>query len=215
MRTPASSASSPVARSAPPRREIRTHILDCAYELLADHGVGHLTQPRIARAAGVRQSHLTYYFPRRGDLLTALARHSMESLAGSMIDKAQQETMDAESMAEIFTQALSDRRRIRTLLGLIAAADEDPTVRESLRALVGLVRARLAGLLKAMGLPHDTQSVALMHTFIVGAGVLHHARANDEARAEAGAIIGKLISLFPAPAAKRVTAGSKAKGARP
>lgn len=220
MSTPTAPRTGPAPRTAPPRREIRTHILDCAYDLLADHGVGHLTQPRIARAAGVRQSHLTYYFPRRGDLLAALARHSMESLAGAMIEKAQTGHIGSADLAEVITQALSDRRRIRTLLGLIAAADKDPAVRDSLRDLVRLIRLRLAGVLAAMGLPHDAQTLALLHTFIVGAGVLNHARADEDANREAQSMIGLVTRLFarPEPAAAvpadvGVTARRKAKGA--
>lgn len=204
-------------RAAPPRREIRTHILDCAYDLLADHGVGHLTQPRIARAAGVRQSHLTYYFPRRGDLLAALARHSMELLTGSMITKARKGSIGPADMAGVITQALSDRRRVRTLLGLITAADEDPAVRDSLRGLVRLVRARLAQMLEAMGLPHDPRTIALLHTFIVGAGVLHHARFDAEARREAIAVISAvsvLLSGGNSSAAGRPPAARKTGGAR-
>lgn len=220
MSTPTAPRTGPAPRAAPPRREIRTHILDCAYDLLADHGVGHLTQPRIARAAGVRQSHLTYYFPRRGDLLAALARHSMESLAGTMIEQAQTGHIGSGDLAAVITKALSDRRRIRTLLGLIAAADEDPAVHDSLRELVQLIRARLARVLAAMGLPHDAQTIALMHTLIVGAGVLNHARADEEANREAQAMIGLVTKLFPRPepatavrAEVRVAARRKAKGA--
>jgi AcrR family transcriptional regulator len=47
--------------------DVRTRILEAALGLLAEHGVTELTQPKIAAAAGVRQSHLTYYFPTRMD----------------------------------------------------------------------------------------------------------------------------------------------------
>ena len=73
------------------RTDIRAQILDTAFALLADHGVAYLTQPRVSKAAGVRQSHLTYYFPTRGDLLAAVARHSIEILAGPLLDQAQRE----------------------------------------------------------------------------------------------------------------------------
>ena len=173
--------------TAPPQKEVRRRILDTAYNLLAEHGVAHLTQPRVSRAAGVRQSHLTYYFPRRSDLLLALARHSMEFLAGPMTSQARRGSMPPQHIDDVFMQALSDRRRVRAVLGLIAAADEDPAVREALRDLIKRVRARLADLFAGIGLPSSAETIALVHTFIVGAGVLHHARADDEARAEAQA----------------------------
>ena len=57
--------------------DVRQRILDAALGLMAEHGFMEVTQPKIARAAGVRQSHLTYYFPTRADLLKALAVHSL------------------------------------------------------------------------------------------------------------------------------------------
>ena len=46
---------------------------------------------------------------------------------------------------------------------------------------------RFVDLFAGIGLPSSAETIALVHTFIVGAGVLHHARADDEARAEAQA----------------------------
>ncbi len=165
--------------------DIRKRILDTAYDLLAQHGVAHLTQPRVSRAAGVRQSHLTYYFPRRSDLLLALARHSMDQLAGPLVEPGHRGPIGPDRIADVFLQGLSDRRRVRAVLGLIAAADEDAAVREALRDLVQRVRGRFAELFAALGLPSDPDTVALLHAFIVGAGVLHHARADESARVDA------------------------------
>lgn len=170
-------------RDAPPAQDVRERILDTAYDLLAEHGAAYLTQPRVSRAAGVRQSHLTYYFPRRSDLLVALARHSMEILAHPLIPE-ERRTAVGPALGEVFFQALTDRRRVRAVLGLIAAADEDPGVREALRDLVHRVRGRISELFVSLGLRGDPETIAVVHTFIVGAGVLHHARADDEARAE-------------------------------
>ncbi len=171
--------------TAVPQQDVKRRILDTAYDLLAEHGVAQLTQPRVSRAAGVRQSHLTYYFPRRSDLLLALARHSMEFLAGPLIEPSSRGPGTPEKIGDVFLLALSDRRRVRAILGLIAAADEDPAVREALRDLVQRVRKRLAENFAALGLRCDADTVALLHAFIVGAGVLNHARADDTSRAEA------------------------------
>ena len=54
--------------------DVRSRILEAALGLLAENGAHELTQPKVARAAGVRQSHLTYYFPTRGELLQEVAR---------------------------------------------------------------------------------------------------------------------------------------------
>ncbi len=59
---------------------VRQRILDAGVRLLHDEGFAALTQPRIARAAGASQSHLTYYFPTRADLLLAIAEHSVDEV---------------------------------------------------------------------------------------------------------------------------------------
>src|SRR4051812_27570177 len=160
----------PATQSAPDRRpDIRTHILDTAFGLLAEHGIAYLTQPRVSKAAGVRQSHLTYYFPTRSDLLAGVARYSIEILAGPLIDQAQRGALTPEKLPVILTGALTDRRRIRAVLGLVVTADEDPKVREALRELLRLVRQRFGEMFALMGLPSDPASLALMHTFVVGA----------------------------------------------
>jgi AcrR family transcriptional regulator len=205
-------------RPAPSRPDIRSHILDTAFGLLSDHGVAWLTQPRVSQAAGVRQSHLTYYFPTRGDLLAGVARHFMDSLSGPLLTGAQRGTLSAEHLPGVLSSALTDRRPIRAILGLIAAADEDPRLRKALRGIVRLIRARLATLFAMLSLPNDAQSVALVHTFIVGAGVLHHARADAGARREAEAALSFITVLLPTlhrpPPAHRKRSATTRRGAR-
>ncbi len=54
----------------------RQLILDTALDIIETEGMKALTQPRIAKIAGLRQSHLTYYFPRKADLYIALLQAS-------------------------------------------------------------------------------------------------------------------------------------------
>ena len=57
---------------------VKDAILDASVALLKDKGIAALTQPQVARAAGIKQSHLTYYFPTRAALLLAIAEHSID-----------------------------------------------------------------------------------------------------------------------------------------
>lgn len=62
---------------------VRIRILDAAQSIIDTQGLSQLTQPKVAKAAGIRQSHLTYYFPRRVDLLSALLEYSHQRAATS------------------------------------------------------------------------------------------------------------------------------------
>src|SRR5919205_3165991 len=99
--------------------DVRERILQAALDLLSQSGAHELTQPRVAKAAGVRQSHLTYYFPTRADLLQALAHYSIEKFVGQLAH-AQPGRLPFE-----MASAAADKRRTRVMLGLVAAADRE------------------------------------------------------------------------------------------
>src|SRR2546423_3822173 len=99
---------------------VRSRILEAALDLLARSGAHGLTQPKVAKAAGVRQSHLTYYFPTRGELLQAVARHSIDKLAGQLAHRR------AASLSEGIAAGAADKRRSRVMLRLVTAAHRDP-----------------------------------------------------------------------------------------
>jgi AcrR family transcriptional regulator len=159
--------------------DVRTRILQAALGLLAEGE--DLTQPRVARAAGVRQSHLTYYFPTVTDLMQAVARHSFESLGGELGGKG----------AGGIAGAIGDTRRVRLMLSLVRAADRDASLKPRMRAFVREIRERIGPL---VGLEGD--ELAFLHTVVVGAAVLQLARDNAEARREAVAVLGKALSCI-------------------
>ena len=162
---------------------VRERILQAALALLAESGAHELTQPRVAKAAGVRQSHLTYYFPTRADLLQEVARYSIEKLAGEL-EHARPGALPLEIAA-----GAADKRRSRVMLGLVAAADREPAIKARLRRFIADLRKRMTPVLAGGGLATDTKSVAFFHCVIVGCAVLQLARDNAEARAEARAVL--------------------------
>ena len=168
---------------------VRDRILEAALRLLAGAGAHELTQPKVAKAAGVRQSHLTYYFPTRGDLLQEVARYSIEKLASQLAHSH-------AGIAEGIAAGAADKRRSRVMLGLVTAADRDPKIKQRMRAFIDELRARMTPLLGAGGLRTDAQSVAFFHSCIVGCAVLQLARDNPAARAEARAVLKKAAAFI-------------------
>jgi len=164
--------------------DVRGRILEAALGLLAESGAHALTQPKVARAAGVRQSHLTYYFPTRGELLQEVARHSIDKLAGQLAQRH-------GSLADGIAAGAGDKRRSRVMLGLVAAADRDPAIKRRMRRFIAELRRRMTPLLAAGGLDTRPESVAFFHSVVVGCAVLQLARDNAEARNEAKAVLKK------------------------
>jgi len=168
--------------------DVRSRIMQAALELLAQGG--ELTQPRVSRAAGVRQSHLTYYFPTVTDLLQAVARHSFEHLATELGVAGGRRPA---SVAQGMVKATADKRRVRMMLGLVTAADRDASLKPRMRAFVKELRGRIAPLLAAAGLKVNEQDMAFIHTMAVGAAVLQLARDDASARREARQVLERAV----------------------
>jgi len=106
---------------------LRRRILDAALDIVEEQGIAALTQPKVAKAAGVRQSHLTYYFPRKADLYVALleASHARATRKETPSGGISASGDWAEDMAAL----VLDRRRMQFFLGIILAASEEPELK--------------------------------------------------------------------------------------
>ena len=62
------------------RRRVRRDILDAAWTLMGREGVAAVSVREVARALGIRQQSLTYYFPAKQDLLDALFADGFDDL---------------------------------------------------------------------------------------------------------------------------------------
>lgn len=184
--------------------DVRTKILESALALLSETGVTELTQPKVSRGAGVSQSHLTYYFPTRADLLIAVAQHAIAQVMSRLHEAvAQGATGGAERGAGVLVAALTDKRNIRVMLGLVVASDEDRKIKVSLRRFVKDVRAVLSRELRTMGAQVDDDAIAALHATAVGLAVLNLARDNDDSRRDVETVIhGALGRLVGAPPAR-------------
>jgi len=127
---------------------VQERILDAAIAILGESGLGRLTQVRVAERAGVRQSHLTYYFPTRDDLLTAVTARAVAGMSCSLRRAVGEDRGhdDAPSLARL-VRAVADEAHMRMLLGTIVEADGDPAVRAILVAGTDRMVEALAGIL--------------------------------------------------------------------
>ena len=172
--------------------DTRTRILDAALGLVAEGGVQELTQPRVSRAAGVRQSHLTYYFPTIADLVQAVARHTVDALVAEVGQRPRGRR--AGALIEHIAAVTADKRRVRVMLALVNAADRDPALKPRLRELIRELRAGIAGALRAAGLEASADEVAFMHTVVVGTAVLQLACDDAPARREARGVLQRAVA---------------------
>jgi AcrR family transcriptional regulator len=167
-----------------------------------------LTQPQVAKAAGIKQSHLTYYFPTRAELLLGIAEQSirvaMRNLAARLEEKSLQTTLAelADTVAKVMISGLPPR----VMLGLIVAADTDPDIRKSLRKLLKYARVQMQALLAKAGLEAGTDAALLFHATVVGLAVMHEAQMNSTSSHDIRSGIVTILNVL-APASSVVAKG--------
>jgi AcrR family transcriptional regulator len=131
------------------RGDVRQRILEAALAVLREGGVGALTQARVARRAGVRQSHLTYYFPRRPDLVSETIRRVTGAMAGRVGGALAQGGRDGAATLGELLEAVEAPEHMRMFVGAIVEGDRDPDVRAILvretRAFEEALAAAFAG----------------------------------------------------------------------
>ena len=181
---------------------IKDDILIAGSMLLREKGVTALTQPQIAQAANIKQSHLTYYFPTRANLLLAIAEFTLSALMNDVAVQLQAKPQGA-TLADAISRIMTDGFPPRVFIGLIVAADSDPDIRKLLRKLVRHVRSAIQGLLQQAGLASDREAALLFHATIVGLAVMHQARLNKESANEVRDGIATLIRVLTPKPAKR------------
>lgn len=154
-------------------RPTRERILAAALHLVQTEGLQALTQGRAAAAAGLRQSHVTYYFPTRKDLIKALA----EALHGQLQAMHAPITGDdarptIEEVREFFAKLPRDSLLSRLMLALVATTDEDPSLRSWLINFEKQVLTRLRTLFLRLDLEPSDEELELFHTTLVGASIM-------------------------------------------
>ncbi len=176
--------------------DVRQRILDAALDLLAGHGFMEVTQPKIAKAAGVRQSHLTYYFPTRNDLLKALAVHSIETMLAGLAAGAAGGKLTPDVFAQFAGETLADKRRARVMLGLVVSSDEDREIKQFLREFVAKVRGAIANVASLLDREPSAANIAAFHMLLVGATILNVARDDANSKRECAEIARIAVDTF-------------------
>lgn len=185
---------------------VKETILAAGDALLREQGIAALTQPRVAMAAGVKQSHLTYYFPTRADLLLGIAERAITTLIANLSEpRAHQASPTA--LAATIADTMVTGVPPRVIIGLVVAADADPEIRKRLRKLVRTVRGRIAALLEKTGLATDPDAALLFHATVVGLALMHQARLNRESTREVKIGVAAMLRLLATTAMPRQEEG--------
>ena len=184
-----------------PDASAREKILTAASELLLNDGFSTLTQQAVAARAGVRQSHVTYYFPTRNDLLRATAQYGVEAL---LLDPIAAIGVAGVPSREAFRTLLmpdkSDRQWFRLMTGLLIASEEDESIRPWLRAFDERIIEKLAAGFAAVGIDITVDQQHFLHATFIGALHLDMQEQTDESFARVERTVAIALDLvLPTP----------------
>jgi AcrR family transcriptional regulator len=177
-------------------------ILNAAIRIALKSGVKSLTQPKVAKAAGVTQSHLTYYFPRKADLLAAVLEtsHSYSHAPPKSLDQA----------IQFLEELMFDANRMRFFLGAVIEAGDDINLRKALAEHVHGLAKEIA---PHFGRTADDPAVGALLDQLRGLGIrfLLDPKNRTEQRIEIRSVADELglltqdpLGLNPAPTVKSI-----------
>jgi AcrR family transcriptional regulator len=144
--------------------DVRERILTAALTVMRDGGIRQFTQVEVARRAGVRQSHLTYYFPTRADLVEATTMRAVDAVAASLDRATDGHGAPADGLTLTYlASTMADAEHMRMFIAMIVEADKEPALRTIVVRGTRLMEAALARALGGAGsLQHARAALAIM-----------------------------------------------------
>jgi AcrR family transcriptional regulator len=175
-------------------KERRQDIINAALVVLMERGLSGFTQPRVAAEAGVRQSHLTYYFPTRFDLLSGVARAAIDRQL-----KAVDSILGAsppQAAAKVIANIAVRHENTRVIMALAQAADQEPSLRELFRELADGIILRIGKLLENLNITPTDEHCYLLHALSVGLAMIDLATARKDGERRAGRTVETALTLL-------------------
>jgi AcrR family transcriptional regulator len=177
-------------------RDKRTRIVQAGLEVIREQGFNAFTQIQVASRVGLRQSHLTYYFPTRSDLLAAVARAAIEGQLAMLDDLLELKT--TEEVASLVGRRVAKHENTRVMMALVQATEEEPLLRELFRELADGILERLGKLLSNLGANPTDENRRLLHALSVGLAVVDLAVGRPGGERRAADVFRGVLELLAA-----------------
>src|ERR1700735_2985619 len=172
----------------------RQTIVTAGLGVLREHGYPGFTQPRVAAAAGLRQSHLTYYFPTRVDLLAGMARAAIDRQLAAVDDVVGLSSV--RGAAKAIANVVVRHENTRGIIALVQAADQEPTLRELFRELADGIILRAGKLLSNLNIEPTDEHCYQLHSMSVGMAVVDLATARKDGERRAARTLETALTLM-------------------
>lgn len=172
----------------------RRKIIEAGLATLREHGYTGFTQPRVAARAGLRQSHLTYYYPTRADLLAAVGRAAIEGQLAAV--DAVFDGSSSDAVAGAIAKLTARHENTRVLMALAQAADQEPQLRDLFRELADGVVSRAVGFLKRHNPAATETDGRMFHALCIGLAVIDLATGRPGGEGRAAAVVESALAMI-------------------
>lgn len=181
----------PTIATLPEGASARTRILTAGVEVLHSEGLSALTQQAVAARAGVRQSHITYYFPTRLDLLQATAQFGCEAMMNPISDGAKRGELTFEQFRNLLLPDVTDRGWWRLMIALVNACDESEGIRNWIVEFDAQLCARLREGFQAFNIELSEIDAQWLHAMYIGALTLDMQSQTTASQARARELVAR------------------------
>jgi AcrR family transcriptional regulator len=190
----------PSMAALPADASARVRILTAGVEVLHSEGFASLTQQAVAAKAGVRQSHVTYYFPTRLDLLQATAHFGCESMMQPISNAAIGGVLSFEEFRELLLPDYTDRGWWRLMTALVNACEESQSIRNWIVQFDAQLRERLRHGFRAYEIHLSDFDIEFLHAAYIGAITLDMQELTEASNNRAKEIVAMAIDMIVAKA---------------
>jgi AcrR family transcriptional regulator len=171
----------------------RQEIIEAGLAVLREQGFVGFTQPRVAARAALRQSHLTYYFPTRLNLLEGVGRAAIDRQLAALDKVLAGGAKDAgKSMAKMIGQ----HANTRVMMALAQASDQEVSLQKLFRELADGIVSRLGRFLKTLNAESTEEHARLLHALAVGLAVVNLATARQDGAKRTSAVLETTLTLL-------------------
>lgn len=176
------------------KTSVRDNIVAAALELAHSVGLQSVTQAQVATEAGIRQSHLTYYFPTRIDLIKA----TLEKLVEKRIEENNLSLQEGDkdhlprisTLRKFFTSKVRDTASTRLIVSVMLVSQEDNELKQWFARFDSETTLHLTHLFRNNGLAVSEPQVELFHATLIGAAIRALHLCTDEALDQASKLAG-------------------------
>jgi AcrR family transcriptional regulator len=190
----------------------RKQIIDAGLALLREEGLAGLTQPRVVARTGLRQSHLTYYYPTRAALLAAVAHAAIDAQRAGVLALIAH-IRSSKDAAEVITVGTARYDNTRVLVALSQAAEQEPEVRKLFNELADGSIVEILSLFEKLGLKESTANADLLHALFIGLSVTHLATGRSDQQERSKAALEIAFEAFGLQGATKTKSSRAAKDA--